>query len=152
MCTSCPCDSNLVVVSVTSAVITTRPRCNSWLHPWDAGHSEPRPAKRAKTATKPPTCIVLDIEGTVAPISFVAEVMFPYAQKHLRTHLEATFESQETQEDIALIRKQAGDDAKADGGSGPGPVPSSGKPQVGAAWPRTLASACAPDLLDISLN
>ena len=30
--------------------------------------------------TKLPTCVVLDIEGTVAPISFVADVMFPYAK------------------------------------------------------------------------
>lgn len=52
---------------------------------WPAGHAAngdaARPAKRAKTGSKPPTCIVLDIEGTVAPITFVADVMFPYARQ-----------------------------------------------------------------------
>ena len=49
---------------------------------------------------------MLDIEGTVAPISFVAEVMFPYAKKHVRSHLEQTYSSAETHEDIQLIRQQ----------------------------------------------
>ena len=31
-----------------------------------------------------PVAIVLDIEGTVAPISFVASRLFPYARQHLR--------------------------------------------------------------------
>ncbi len=47
------------------------------------GHVEGPPSKRARRAhsargTRPlPTAIVLDIEGTVAPISFVADVLFP---------------------------------------------------------------------------
>jgi enolase-phosphatase E1 len=32
--------------------------------------------------------ILLDIEGTTTPISFVTEVLFPYARKHVRAHLE----------------------------------------------------------------
>jgi enolase-phosphatase E1 len=31
--------------------------------------------------------ILLDIEGTTTPISFVTEVLFPYARKHLRFHV-----------------------------------------------------------------
>lgn len=53
-----------------------------------------------------PTAIVLDIEGTVAPISYVADVMFPYARAHARSHLEATYDSAETQADVQLIREQ----------------------------------------------
>lgn len=53
------------------------------------------------------TCIVLDIEGTVAPISFVAETLFPYAKARLRDHLTLTFSSSETQADIELLRKHA---------------------------------------------
>ena len=55
---------------------------------------------------RPPTCVVLDIEGTVAPISFVADVMFPYAKKHCRAFLEASFDTAETQEDIQAVREQ----------------------------------------------
>jgi enolase-phosphatase E1 len=34
-------------------------------------------------------CILLDIEGTVAPISFVTEVMFPYVRTHLADFLRS---------------------------------------------------------------
>lgn len=53
-----------------------------------------------------PAAVVLDIEGTVAPISFVTETLFPYARAHLREHLEANFGSSETQADIALLQKE----------------------------------------------
>lgn len=59
---------------------------------------------------KIPTAVVLDIEGTVAPISFVADVMFPYARKHVRRFLEDSYDSYETQSDLALIRKQAAEE------------------------------------------
>jgi enolase-phosphatase E1 len=32
--------------------------------------------------------ILLDIEGTTTPIAFVIDVLFPYARKHVRRHLE----------------------------------------------------------------
>ena len=32
--------------------------------------------------------ILLDIEGTTTPIAFVVEVLYPYARRHLRNHLE----------------------------------------------------------------
>ena len=41
---------------------------------------------------KIPKHVVLDIEGTVAPIQFVAERLFPYAREHARAFLEAHFE------------------------------------------------------------
>ena len=31
-----------------------------------------------------PTAVVLDIEGTIASISFVTDVLFPYARQRLR--------------------------------------------------------------------
>lgn len=52
--------------------------------------------------------LVLDIEGTTSPISFVATVMFPYARKALRQHLRLSWGSQETQEDVEELRKQVG--------------------------------------------
>lgn len=62
--------------------------------------------RRERYGAKLPTCVILDIEGTVAPISFVSEVMFPYARVHARSHLEQTFGSSETTEDVQLIRQQ----------------------------------------------
>lgn len=53
-----------------------------------------------------PAAIVLDIEGTIAPISFVADVMFPHARDNVRAFLEAHFNSAEARADIEAIRKQ----------------------------------------------
>lgn len=51
-------------------------------------------------------CIVLDIEGTTTPISFVTEVLFPYARGNVGKHLSATYDTAETQDDIKLLRSQ----------------------------------------------
>ncbi len=72
------------------------------------------PAEVAQPASKrpklsqsiKPSAIVLDIEGTITPISFVTETLFPYAKEHLEEHLHSTFESQETQADIALLQEE----------------------------------------------
>lgn len=70
-----------------------------------------------------PLAVVLDIEGTTTPISFVTEILFPYAQSNVRNHLEATYESEETQNDIALLKKQTEQDVK-DGVAGAQRIPS----------------------------
>ena len=51
-------------------------------------------------------CIVLDIEGTTTPISFVSEILFPYARDNVGRHLSATYDTPETQNDIKLLRSQ----------------------------------------------
>lgn len=51
-------------------------------------------------------CIVLDIEGTTTPISFVADVLFPYARENIEKHLVLTFDTAETQDDIKLLCAQ----------------------------------------------
>lgn len=51
-------------------------------------------------------CIVLDIEGTTTPISFVTDVLFPYARDSVGKHLLLTYETAETQDDIKLLRSQ----------------------------------------------
>jgi methylthioribulose 1-phosphate dehydratase/enolase-phosphatase E1 len=51
-------------------------------------------------------CIVLDIEGTTTPISFVTEVLFPYARENVGRHLSATYNTEDTQDDIKLLRSQ----------------------------------------------
>ena len=52
------------------------------------------------------SCILLDIEGTTTPISFVHEVLFSYARDHVREFLAANIDSDEVRADIALLRKE----------------------------------------------
>jgi enolase-phosphatase E1 len=50
--------------------------------------------------------VLLDIEGTVTPIAFVHEVLFPYARSHLKNYLAAHLESAETLADLAALRDE----------------------------------------------
>lgn len=86
-------------------------------------------------ATEPThRCILLDIEGTTTPISFVTDVLFPYALDSVGKHLDATYDTAETQEDIKLLYSQVQDDLEQ-GIAGAVPIPSddSGKEEVIAA-------------------
>uniref|UniRef100_A0A453E124 Enolase-phosphatase E1 n=1 Tax=Aegilops tauschii subsp. strangulata TaxID=200361 RepID=A0A453E124_AEGTS len=66
----------------------------------------------------------MDIEGTTTPISFVADVLFPYARANARAHLAATYHTQQTREDVALLRAQINKDL-AEGVPGVVPLPPS---------------------------
>ncbi|KAL5571148.1 hypothetical protein UlMin_020745 [Ulmus minor] len=55
-------------------------------------------------------CVLLDIEGTTTPISFVTDVLFPYSLENVGKHLAATYDSKETQNDINLLRSQIEND------------------------------------------
>ncbi|KAJ6728099.1 BIFUNCTIONAL METHYLTHIORIBULOSE-1-PHOSPHATE DEHYDRATASE/ENOLASE-PHOSPHATASE E1-RELATED [Salix koriyanagi] len=81
-----------------------------------------------------PRCIVLDIEGTTTPITFVADVLFPYARDNVGRHFSATYKTAETQNDIKLLRAQVEDDLKQ-GVDGAVPIPTddAGKEEVIAA-------------------
>ncbi|KAF5814829.1 putative 2-hydroxy-3-keto-5-methylthiopentenyl-1-phosphate phosphatase [Helianthus annuus] len=81
-----------------------------------------------------PRCVVLDIEGTTTPISFVTDVLFPYARDNVRMHLEGTYDMTDTKDDINLLRSQIEDDLQ-NGVVGAVPVPSddAGKEEVIAA-------------------
>ncbi|KAK9077484.1 hypothetical protein SSX86_005821 [Deinandra increscens subsp. villosa] len=81
-----------------------------------------------------PHCVVLDIEGTTTPISFVTDVLFPYARDNVRMHLNETYDTVDTKDDIELLRSQVEDDLKT-GVVGAVPVPSddAGKEEVIAA-------------------
>ncbi|KAI8464624.1 MAG: HAD-like domain-containing protein [Monoraphidium minutum] len=99
-------------------------------------------AKRARGAgarRRPLAAVVLDIEGTVAPISFVAETMFGYARANVRRFLEEGYGGAEVQADIEAIRQQAA----ADGGAA---VPGADAGQAAvvdavAAWVEAAISA-----------
>ncbi|XP_073273973.1 probable bifunctional methylthioribulose-1-phosphate dehydratase/enolase-phosphatase E1 1 [Primulina huaijiensis] len=71
-------------------------------------------------------CIVLDIEGTTTPISFVTDVLFPYARDNVGRHLELTYDTAETQDDIKLLQAQVSEDLE-NGVLGAIPIPSDGE-------------------------
>ena len=50
--------------------------------------------------------ILLDIEGTTTPISFVHEVLFSYARTHVKNFLSANTNSAEVSADVALLREE----------------------------------------------
>jgi len=50
--------------------------------------------------------ILLDIEGTTTPIAFVTQVLFPYARKHLRSHLEEHAGETEYESLVARLREE----------------------------------------------
>lgn len=48
--------------------------------------------------------VLLDIEGTTTPISFVKDVLFPYSAKNFRTFLEENWGDAEMMEDLKLLQ------------------------------------------------
>ncbi|KAG2299271.1 hypothetical protein Bca4012_010842 [Brassica carinata] len=91
--------------------------------------------KDSQNQTEPPRrCIVLDIEGTTTPITFVTDVLFPYARENVGKHLNLTYDTAETQEDIKLLRSQVEEDL-SQGLAGAVPIPHAdeGKEKVVAA-------------------
>ena len=59
--------------------------------------------------------VLLDIEGTTTPISFVHDILFPFARDHVSDFLIANSGAPEVQEDIAaLIRERATDEERGE--------------------------------------
>ena len=56
--------------------------------------------------------VLLDIEGTVTPISFVHEVLFPYAREHVSSYLANHASRQEVQADIGKLHEEQASDAE----------------------------------------
>ena len=54
--------------------------------------------------------IVLDIEGTTTPISFVKDTLFPYATSHVEGYLESTWASDSTRADVTALTEQMEED------------------------------------------
>ncbi|TQE04925.1 hypothetical protein C1H46_009396 [Malus baccata] len=100
------------------------------------GNISVKAATTASDNTSEPSqcCIVLDIEGTTTPISFVTDVLFPYARNNVGRHLSATYDTEETQDDIKLLRFQVQEDLeKGVAGAVPIPPDDAGKEEVVAA-------------------
>jgi len=58
--------------------------------------------------------ILLDIEGTITPIAFVHEVLFPYASSHVENYLASQFDAAETKADITRLRQEHAIDIEDD--------------------------------------
>ena len=67
--------------------------------------------------------IVLDIEGTTTPVSFVYDVLFPYAREHLSTFIAARQGHRDLDEVVQLLEQEWVDDVAR--GKHPPPLHSS---------------------------
>jgi enolase-phosphatase E1 len=54
--------------------------------------------------------VVLDIEGTTTPISFVTDTLFPYADEHLPSYLASHAGQAEVEEAVRLLKQEWEDD------------------------------------------
>jgi enolase-phosphatase E1 len=63
--------------------------------------------------------VLLDIEGTTTPISFVHDVLFSYARLHVRSYLAENLDSPEVTKDLANLKQEHHVDEMQD----PGPPP-----------------------------
>ncbi len=52
------------------------------------------------------TAILLDIEGTTTPVSYVFEVLFPFARDNAEVFLETRGEDADVRADLALLRQE----------------------------------------------
>lgn len=64
-----------------------------------------------------PRLYLLDVEGTVAPVSFVTETLFPYARKRFADFLQEGFEDRAIRSDLALLAEER--QAETDAGAPP---------------------------------
>ena len=58
--------------------------------------------------------ILLDIEGTITPISFVHDVLFPYARARVKNYLALHFDATDTIADLTLLRAEHALDEQQD--------------------------------------
>jgi enolase-phosphatase E1 len=89
--------------------------------------SEHSPAARAGA-------VLLDIEGTTTPVTFVTDVLFPYARRHLRLHLEEHAGSREYES----LFTRLGEEHRAASAGGETPPPWTDEPR-----PARLAAVAA---------
>ena len=75
--------------------------------------NEPTTSVVSALQRNPYGAVVLDIEGTTTPITFVHDVLFPYARQHVRAFLERNFDVAGVQEDLRALVTQAETDTQA---------------------------------------
>ncbi|KND01422.1 2,3-diketo-5-methylthio-1-phosphopentane phosphatase [Spizellomyces punctatus DAOM BR117] len=60
----------------------------------------------------PYATVVVDIEGTTTPITFVHDVLFPYVKENLESFLVENWDNEECVEKVAALREQAKKDVE----------------------------------------
>lgn len=73
-----------------------------------------RTATESKSVLEGVRAILVDIEGTTTPISFVKETLFPYVTDNLDSFLEKHFDEVNCQADIEILRQLAKKDKEAE--------------------------------------
>ncbi|KAI9307652.1 2,3-diketo-5-methylthio-1-phosphopentane phosphatase [Cunninghamella echinulata] len=73
--------------------------------------------------------VILDIEGTITPITFVKDVLFPYVSNGLDAFLNSNWDKPELKSYIQLLREQADKDVK-DGIAEANTIPSEGSDET----------------------
>lgn len=63
--------------------------------------------------SQPKLCL-LDVEGTVAPLTLTSEVLFPYARAHFAEFLSRNFEQEAVRADLALLSEENRGEAALD--------------------------------------
>lgn len=56
--------------------------------------------------------LLLDIEGTTTPVTFVKDILFPYIREHLEDYLSSHWEEDECKQDVHLLKKQIEEDMR----------------------------------------
>jgi len=84
-----------------------------------------RAAVGAAAGSSDPSVVLLDIEGTLAPITFVSETLFPYARTHVEAYLTKGWGSAEVATHARALAALAAEDCAA-GTTGAVPVDQQG--------------------------
>jgi enolase-phosphatase E1 len=66
--------------------------------------------------------IVLDIEGTTTPVTFVYDVLFPFARAHVAGFLERNWDDADCRAALAVLAAERAADAEAPPTGEPGPL------------------------------
>lgn len=56
---------------------------------------------------------LFDVEGTLSPLTFVKNKLYPYVRENLKTYLENHWDNEECQADVTALRKQVSEDKAA---------------------------------------
>jgi 2,3-diketo-5-methylthio-1-phosphopentane phosphatase len=78
----------------------------------------------------PYSAVLLDIEGTITPVSFVYDTLFPYAHDHLARFLKEYWHDPDVQADVEALRQLAFDE-RAAGREDVGLIPEEGQATPG---------------------
>jgi len=78
-----------------------------------ASQTTKRPASEQVNLLENVKAVLLDIEGTTTPITFVHDKLLGYVKENLKEYLSSRFESEEVQADVDALRVQAASDKEA---------------------------------------